>query len=68
MEEDVAGIIGMLIALAIIAFVIYCIVIMIGILISIAGIGGTIWGGGTAIVNYVKSFKDNMLDSNHMAA
>ena len=34
------------------------------VLAAVAGAGGTLWGGGTAIVNYYKSFKENMIDSN----
>lgn len=68
MDEDVGGLIGIIIVLGVVAAIIYCIVILAGILISIAGTGGIIWGGGTAIVNYGKSFKENMVDSNLAAA
>lgn len=64
MDDDFGEIIALVIILAIVAFVVYCIIIMAGILISIAGTGGAIWGGGTAIANYGKSFKENMIDSN----
>ena len=39
--------------------------------IAIAIIGFIIyiaWGGGTAIANYAKSFKENMIDSNKVTA
>ena len=68
MDEDLGGLIGIIILLGIVALIIYCIVILAGILISVAGAGGVIWGGGTAIVNYGKSFKENMVDSNRVAA
>lgn len=68
MEDDIGGIIGLFIILAIAIFIIYCLVIMAGILVSIAGTGGAIWGGGTAIANYGKSFKENMIDSNRASA
>lgn len=68
MDEDFGGIIGLVIFLVIVFFVIYCIVIMAGILASVAGAGGVIWGGGTAITNYGKSFKENMIDSNRAKA
>jgi hypothetical protein len=68
MDEDLGGLIGIIILLGIVAVIIYCIVILAGILISVAGAGGVIWGGGTAIVNYGKSFKENMVDSNRVAA
>ena len=68
MDDDFGAIIGFVIVLGVIAFVIYCIVILAGIIASIAGAGGVLWGGGTAIANYGKSFKENMIDSNRVAA
>lgn len=68
MDDDFGGIIGLVIGLAIVAFVIYCIVLIASALAAVAGVGGTIWGGGTAIVNYCKSFKENMIDSNRATA
>lgn len=68
MDDDFGGIIGLVIILAIIAFVIYCIIMIASVLAGIAGAGGIAWGGGTAIVNYCKSFKENMIDSNRIAA
>lgn len=38
------------------------------VLAVIAGAGGIAWGGGTAVVNYCKSFKENMIDSNRVAS
>ena len=38
------------------------------VLAAVAGGAGVLWGGGTAIFNYGKSFKENMIDSNVMAA
>lgn len=68
MDDEFGGFIGIVVALIAIAFVIYCIVILAGILASVAGVGGAVWGGGTAIVNYGKSFKENMIDSNRAVA
>lgn len=68
MDDDFGGIIALVIGLAIIAFVIYCIVLLLSALAAVAGAGGFLWGGGTAIVNYGKSFKENMIDSNRAAA
>lgn len=68
MDDDFDGIIGLVIILAIIALVIYCIVMIASVLAGIAGAGGIAWGGGTAVVNYCKSFKENMVDSNRIAA
>lgn len=68
MDDDLGAIIGFVIILGVIAFIIYCIVILAGIIASIAGAGGVLWGGGTAIANYGKSFKENMIDSNRATA
>lgn len=67
-EDGIGALIGLVIILAIVAFVIYCIVMLAGIIASVAGAGGLLWGGGTAIANYGKSFKENMVDSNRAAA
>lgn len=63
-DDDYGGIIF----LVIIVFVIYCIVMIASVLAVIAGAGGIAWGGGTAVVNYCKSFKENMIDSNRVAS
>lgn len=68
MDDDLGAIIGFVIILGVIAFIIYCIVILAGIIASIAGAGGVLWGGGTAIANYGKSFKENMIESNRATA
>lgn len=68
MDDEIGAFIALVIILVLIAFIVYCIVILAGILASVAGAGGAIWGGGTAIVNYVKSFKENMIDSNRATA
>ncbi|SHM31679.1 hypothetical protein [Ruminococcus flavefaciens] len=67
-EDGIGALIGLVIILAIVAFVIYCIVMLAGIIASVAGAGGLLWGGGTAIANYGKSFKENMVDSNRATA
>lgn len=67
-DDGIGALIGLAIILAIVAFVIYCIVMLAGIIASIAGAGGLLWGGGTAIANYGKSFKENMVDSNRAVA
>lgn len=64
MDDDYGAIIGLVIGLAIIAFVVYCIIMIATVLAAVAGGAGVLWGGGTAIVNYGKSFKENMIDSN----
>lgn len=64
MDDDFGEIIGFVLILVAIAFVIYCVVMLASIIAAVAGAGGTLWGGGTAIANYYKSFKENMIDSN----
>lgn len=68
MDDDYGGIIGIVLILAVIIFVIYCLIILLSVLAVFAGAGGTLWGGGTAIANYYKSFKENMIDSNRAIA
>lgn len=64
MDDDfewLAIVIGFLILIAV---VVYVITLIAGVIATVAGAAGTAWGGGTAIVNYCKSFKENMIDSN----
>ena len=68
MDDDYGGIIVIFFAVAIIVFIVYCIILIASALVAIAGIGGTLWGGGTALVNYIISFKENMIDSNKVYA
>ena len=62
------GLIAVVLAIAAIIFVVYVIVLIASVLAAVAGGAGVLWGGGTAIVNYGKSFKENMIDSNAAAA
>lgn len=64
MDEDISGIFQLIVILAVIVFVFYCIVLIAGILIIIAGTGGILWGSGTAIINYGRSFHKNMIQNN----
>ncbi len=67
MDDDIGFIEGILL-LAFIGFIVYVIVMIISVLVGIAGTAGLAWGGGTAVVNYYKSFKENIIDSNRTAA
>lgn len=64
----IGGLIGIVIVIAIVVAIIALIIALIiaaaWILAMVAGIAGTIWGGGTALVNYIKSFKKHMIDDN----
>jgi hypothetical protein len=66
--DDWGGLIAVVLAIAAIIFVVYVIVLIASVLAAVAGGAGVLWGGGTAIVNYGKSFKENMIDSNAAAA
>lgn len=66
--DDSGGLIAVVLAIAAIIFVVYVIVMIAFVLAAFAGGAGVLWGGGTAIVNYGKSFKENMIDSNAAAA
>lgn len=66
--DDWGGIIAAVFVIAAVIFVIYCIIMIASVLATIAGGAGVLWGGGTAISNYSKSFKENMIDSNRVVA
>ena len=64
MDDDFDGVVGFIIIFVIIGLIVYAAIILASVIATVAGIGGTAWGGGTAVVNYCKSFKENMIDSN----
>lgn len=66
--DDWGGIIALILGIAAIIFIVYVIVMIASVFAAVAGGAGVLWGGGTAIVNYSKSFKENMIDSNTVAA
>lgn len=63
-EDDFGAIIVLIIGLAIIAFIVYCIFLLATLIATVAAASGTLYGGGTAIGNYFLSFKENIIDSN----
>ena len=67
-DSGIGALIGIVLVIAVVIFVIYCIVLIAGVLVAVAGTGGALWGGGTAVVNYGRSFKENMIDSNRAVA
>ena len=67
-DSGIGALIGIALAIAAVIFVIYCIVLVAGAIAAVAGTGGVLWGGGTAVVNYGKSFNENMIDSNRAVA
>lgn len=68
MDDDAGALVGIIIGIAIVLFIVYCIILIASAIAAAAGVGGVLWGGGTAVVNYGKSFKENMIDSNRVAA
>lgn len=68
MDDDWGGIIGIVLVIGVVLFVVYVILMIASILAAVASGAGVLWGGGTAVVNYGKSFKENMIDSNAVAA
>lgn len=64
MDDLIGTVIGGIFALMAIAFVVYIIVMVVGAALSVVSAGGFIWGGGTALINYISSFKENIIDSN----
>ena len=54
----------LLIVLGLLFLALYLIIMAASILALTAGAAGSVWGGGTAVLNYGKSFKENMIDSN----
>lgn len=57
------------ILMAVGAIIAFCCATVIAVAIAgAASAGGVLWGGGTAILNYGSSFKENMIDSNRTAA
>lgn len=66
--DGIGAIVGIIAVLAVIALIVYVVVLIAGVLAATAGACGTLWGGGTALVNYIKSFKENTIDSNRAAA
>ncbi len=63
-EEAAGALIGIAIVIAIIAFIVYVMVMIAGIILAVAAGIGVLYGGGTAIANYASSFKENIIDSN----
>ena len=67
-DSGLGGLIALVLIIVAAAFLIYCIVMLASAIAAVAGVGGIAWGGGTEIVNYSKSIKENMIDSNRKAA
>ena len=58
------AIVGLVMFFVIIAIIVYVIAILASIIAGMAAVGGTFFGGGSAVKNYCSSFKENVIDSN----
>lgn len=63
-DDGIFGIFGIIIGLVVILFILYIIFLIATTVIGIAAACGTVYGGGTAIVNYVSSINENIIKSN----
>lgn len=63
-EGASGGLIGLVMYLAILMVIVYVIFLLAAVIAAVAAVGGTVYGGGTAIGNYFSSFKENMISSN----
>lgn len=61
------ALVGLAIGIAIICFIVYIMVLLATVIAGVAAAGGTLFGGCSAIKNYVLSFKENVIDSNRVA-
>lgn len=66
MSEGGGKLVVLAIIICLILFVLYLITLIATAVLSIAAAGGSIWGGSRAILNYGRSFKENMIDSNRV--
>lgn len=53
-----------LIIVGVFILALYLVIMAASLIALAAGAAGSVWGGGTAVLNYGKSFKENMIDSN----
>lgn len=63
-RDDDTALIGLVIGLAIILFIVYVAVWVATVVVNVAAALGTVYGEGSAIKNYISSFKENVIDSN----
>ena len=67
-SSGLGTLIGIALVVGAIILVVYIAVLLAGAIAAVAGAGGVLWGGGTALINYGKSFKENIIDSNRAPA
>ena len=66
-DDDDTALIGLVIGLSIILFIVYVVVLVATVIVNVAVAVGTVYGAGSAIKNYISSFKENVIDSNRKA-
>ncbi len=67
-SSGLGTLIGIALVVGAIILVVYIAILLAGAIAAVAGAGGVLWGGGTALINYGKSFKENIIDSNRAPA
>jgi len=68
MDDGLGWLIGIFILIIAVVAIVYIITLIAAVLAGVAAAGGSLWGGGSALINYGKSFKENMIDSNRATA
>lgn len=63
-RDDDGGLLGIAIVLAIILMVVYIVIAVAVAALIVGAVLGMFFGGKTAIGNYIRAFKKNMIDSN----
>ena len=66
-RDGEGALIGLAISIAIICFIVYLMVLLATVIAGVAVASGTLFGGCSAIKNYVLSFEENVIDSNRVA-
>jgi hypothetical protein len=64
MDDGVGTILGAALVLGIIFLFVYVVTMIAAAVVGVAAAAGSLWGGGWAFINYGKSFKENIIDSN----
>jgi len=67
-DDAMGALIGGIIGIALLLFVLYVIILIATAIATIAATGGFLWGGGWAVLNYGRSIKQNLIDSNRTSA
>lgn len=66
-RNDETAFAGVIVGLTIILFIGYIIALIATVIVNVAVAVGIAYGAGSAIKNYISSFKENVIDSNRKA-